>query len=161
MRSMKGMAFAAVAVAALSVGTATALAAIQTGTYVGTTGQVENGVHGKVKLVVTQGNLPGVEHVKLFKYKFHATCQVHSTGYTNTFGAHNMKISNKQFQDVGKFTFAGPGGLTAHAKVAVAGGFTKPGHALGSFGVKITFTNPDGSVNDHCNSGVVNWHAHT
>jgi hypothetical protein len=161
MRSIKTLPLAAVAAAALIVGTATALAAIQTGTYLGTTGQVENGVHGKVRLIVANGNVSGVKYVKLFKYKFHATCQVHSTGYTNTFGAHNMKISNKRFQKVGRFSFAGPGGLTAHAKFAVAGGFTKPGHALGSFGVKITFTNPGGSVNDHCNSGVVNWHAHT
>jgi hypothetical protein len=154
------MAIGAVAAAALTVGAATALAAVETGTYAGTTQQVENGQHGKVKLDVANGNLPGVTYVKLFKYSFHANCQNHSTGYGNTFGARDMKISNKQFQEVGTFSFAGPQGLKGHAKVAVAGGFTTAGHALGSFGVKITFTNPNGTVADKCSTGVINWHAH-
>jgi hypothetical protein len=148
------MAIGAVAAAALTFGAATALAAVQTGTYTGITSQVNPaGQHAPVKLVVAT-----TKDVKLFKYTFHATCQHHAAGYANTFGAHNMAISNKKFQDVGVFTFAGPQGMTAHAKVAIAGGFTTAGHALGSFGVKITFTK-NGSVQDKCTTGIVNWHA--
>jgi hypothetical protein len=63
------------------------------------------------------------------------------------------------FQDVGVFSFAGPGSSTAHAKVAIVGDFTTPGHVMGSFGVKLTFVNPNGTALDTCHTGIVDWHA--
>jgi hypothetical protein len=155
MRSTKTFAIGAMAAAALALAATAAMAAIQAGTYLGTTAQVENGVHGKVKLVI-----PSRHRVKLFKYQFHANCQNHATGYGNTFAAHNAPINNKgHFEDVGMFTFAGPESTTAHAKVAIVGDVKSNGHAQGDFAVKVTFINPDGSVNDKCSTGVINWHA--
>jgi hypothetical protein len=157
MRSLKSAAIAAIVTAGISaVGAATALAAVETGTYDGTTTQVENGVHGKVKLVV-----PSQHKVKLFKYQFHAVCQNHSSGYTNSFAAHNGPLNNKgHFEDAGTFTFTGPAGTTGHAKVAIVGDVNSNGAAQGAFGVKVTFTNPDGSINDKCHTGIIDWHAH-
>jgi hypothetical protein len=156
MRSPRRLVIGAVAAATLTVGATVALAAIETGTYAGTTSQVENGIHGKVKLKVASRH-----KVKLFKYQFHAVCQNHSTGYTNTFAAHNGPINNKgHFEDLAMFKFSGPENTSAQAKTAIVGDINGNGTAQGAFGVKVTFTNPDGSLNDKCHTGIVDWHAH-
>jgi hypothetical protein len=134
--------------AALGVLATSALAAVSTGIYKGSTSQAQ-----KVRMVVVPAR------VKSFNYGFHAACVLHSQGYLNTFIAHNVPIVKGHFKEAGTFSFTGPHQTDASAKVSITGVFDRPGHALGAFSVKLIFRNPDGSFTDRCAVSGVSWHA--
>lgn len=153
MRSLKKLAVGAVAVAALTVGTATGLAAVPTLTYTGTTSQVLKGVRGKVRLVVVPGPRAGI------KIDYHARCDQHTTGYTNSLVSFNLKVQNARFARTSSFAFAGPGGLSGGLGFSLSGQFTTTRNANGKLSVKVMFRNPDGTINDRCRALGIRWHA--
>lgn len=153
MRSLKRMALAAVAAAFLTVGTGAALAAVQTGTYRGPTSQVFHGVRGGVRVVV----VPGA--VRSMTFGFRANCRVHNSALSQVVFTRNVKIRNGRFGRTTSFAYTTSRGLSAGLGFSLSGQFGSPGRVSGTFSVRVTFRNPDGSIFDRCNALGIAWRA--